>query len=372
MTTAALILAAGRGTRAGGGLPKQWREIGGTSVAERAIRAFRDHPAIGPLVLVVHPDDRDLAPGGIEVVAGGATRAESVRKGLEALENRAERVLIHDAARPFVSASVIDRVLAALDSHAAAAPGIAVVDTLWQGAASVEGQVPREGLWRAQTPQGFRLDAILAAHRAHAGEATDDVAVARAAGIEVAIVQGDEANFKITTETDFSRADKALRGDMDVRTGNGYDVHRFGEGDHVMLCGVAVPHGRGLQGHSDADVGLHALSDAIYGALAEGDIGRHFPPSDPQWKGTASHVFLAHAAELAGRRGYRISNADVTLVCEYPKIGPHAVDMQAEIARIVGVEPGRISVKATTSERLGFTGREEGIAALATVTLVTA
>ena len=370
MTTAALILAAGRGTRAGGDLPKQWREIGGLSVAARAIGAFASHPEVSGIVLVVHPDDLDQAPEGVALVSGGASRAASVRAGLEALAGKADRVLIHDAARPFVSRGVIDRVLRALDRHPAAAPGLAVVDTLWQGSGTVAGQVARDGLWRAQTPQGFRLDEILAAHRAHDGEATDDVAVARAAGIDVAIVAGDEANFKITTQADFIRADKVLRGDMDVRTGNGYDVHRFGPGDHVMLCGVRVPHGRGLQGHSDADVGLHALSDAIYGALAEGDIGRHFPPSDPQWKGTESHVFLAHATALAMNRGYRIGNADVTLVCEHPKVGPHAPEMQAEIGRIIGIKTGRVSVKATTSERLGFTGREEGIAALATVTLV--
>jgi 2-C-methyl-D-erythritol 4-phosphate cytidylyltransferase/2-C-methyl-D-erythritol 2,4-cyclodiphosphate synthase len=235
----------------------------------------------------------------------------------------------------------------------------------------VAGTVDRAGLWRAQTPQAFRYAPILAAHLAHPGGAADDVEVARAAGLDVVIVEGEETNLKLTFPGDFARAEAILKGrDMDVRLGNGYDVHAFCEGDHVWLCGVRVPHGRGLLGHSDADVGMHALTDAIYGALAEGDIGRHFPPSDPQWKGAASHIFLAHAIGLARSRGYELGNCDVTLVCERPKIGPYALEMQAELARIMGVDAGRVSVKATTSERLGFTGREEGIAALATATLV--
>jgi 2-C-methyl-D-erythritol 4-phosphate cytidylyltransferase/2-C-methyl-D-erythritol 2,4-cyclodiphosphate synthase len=234
----------------------------------------------------------------------------------------------------------------------------------------VTGALPRDGLWRAQTPQGFRFAPILAAHRAHPGGAADDVEVARWAGVPVAIVPGDEANFKITFAGDFSRAEKALEAGMDVRTGQGFDVHAFCEGDHVTLCGVRVPHSRGLLGHSDADVGMHALTDAIYGALAAGDIGRHFPPSDPQWKGADSRIFLDHAATLARARGYRIANADVTLICERPKIGPHAAEMAARLAEITGIPADRVGVKATTSERLGFTGREEGIAALASVTLI--
>ena len=367
MTTVALILAAGRGLRAGGD-PKQWREVGGIPVVRRAIAAF---DGLVDRIVVVVPEGQAARLPDVETVTGGPTRAASVRAGLEAVAD-SERVLIHDAARPLVPRSVIRAVLDALETHAAAAPGLAVVDTLWQGASTVTGQVPREGLWRAQTPQGFRTAQILTAHRAHVGEATDDVAVARSAGIEVAIVPGDETGFKITTDADFSRAENMLRGGMDVRLGNGYDVHRFGPGDHVMLCGIRVPHGRGLQGHSDADVGLHALTDALYGALAEGDIGRHFPPSDLQWKGAESHVFLAHAASLARARGYSLGNADITLVCEYPKIGPHVPEMRTEIARIMEVPMDRISVKATTSEQLGFTGREEGIAALATATLVRA
>jgi len=281
-------------------------------------------------------------------------------------------VLIHDGARPLVSGRVIARVLAALDGAPAAAPALAVTDALWTGVQGrVSGTQDRSGLYRAQTPQGFHFDAILAAHRAHAGSAADDVEVARGAGLDVAIVEGEEDNLKLTFPGDFARAETILKGrGMDIRLGNGYDVHAFCEGDHVWLCGVKVPHGKGLLGHSDADVGMHALTDAIYGALAEGDIGRHFPPTDPQWKGAASHIFLRHAADLARSRGFQISNCDVTLICERPKIGPHAAAMQAALAEIMGIEVGRVSVKATTSERLGFTGREEGIASIVTATLV--
>ncbi|MFM2354378.1 MAG: hypothetical protein RLZZ528_114 [Pseudomonadota bacterium] len=373
--TAAVIVAAGRGTRAGDGQPKQWRDLGGSSVLARSVSAFR---GFGRQIVVLHPDDMqrglDMFRGSVTLVAGGATRTASVRAALEALDGSGlSHVLIHDAARPLVSQGVIDRVLGALDRSIAAAPALPVSDALWSGEAGlVTEAVDRSGLWRAQTPQGFDLAAILAAHRAFAGEAADDVAIAGAAGIPVAIVEGNEDNFKLTYAGDFGRAERMLRAGMDIRTGNGFDVHAFTTGDHVMLCGVRVPHDRALLGHSDADVGMHALTDAIYGALAEGDIGRHFPPSDSQWKGAASEIFLAHAGRLAMTRGYRIANADVTLICERPKVGPHAAAMQAELSRILAMEPGRISVKATTSERLGFTGREEGIAAIATVTLVSA
>jgi len=248
-----------------------------------------------------------------------------------------------------------------------------VTDALWTGdGIHVTGTRDRNGLYRAQTPQGFRYDAIVQAHAAHPGGAADDVEVARAAGLDVAIVPGEERNLKITGPDDFARAEALLKETerMDIRLGNGYDVHRFGDGDHVVLCGIKVPHGRGLQGHSDADVGMHAVTDALYGAMAEGDIGRHFPPSDPQWKGAASEIFLRHAVDLAGSKGFTISNIDLTLICERPKIGPHAPAMTAEMCRIMGMEADRVSIKATTSERLGFTGREEGIAAIATATLV--
>jgi 2-C-methyl-D-erythritol 4-phosphate cytidylyltransferase/2-C-methyl-D-erythritol 2,4-cyclodiphosphate synthase len=370
MDTAVIIVAAGRGTRMGGEVPKQWQMLAGKPVLEHTVAAFAGFP----VVVVIHPDDRARAEAlGVPLVDGGASRDASVLAGLRALEGSgATRVLIHDGARPLVSRALVDRLVGALDAHEGAAPALAVTDALWRGEGGlVAGTVDRAGLYRAQTPQAFRLAPILAAHLAHPGGAADDVEVARAAGLDVLIVEGEETNLKLTYPGDFARAEAILKGrGMDVRLGNGYDVHAFCEGDHVWLCGVKVPHGKGLLGHSDADVGMHALTDAIYGALAEGDIGRHFPPSDPQWKGAASHIFLAHAIALARSRGYELGNCDVTLVCERPKIGPHALAMQAELARIMGVDAGRVSVKATTSERLGFTGREEGIAALATAVLV--
>jgi len=375
MTICAIIVAAGRGTRAGGEIPKQWQRLGARSIAAHAMQPFADHPAIRTMVLVLHPDDIDSdlwrdTPAALRV-AGGDTRKASVMAGLSAVPDGTTQVLIHDAARPLVTAAIIDRVLSALTTHQGAAPAVAVTDTLWHGAEGhVTGVQDRSGLYRAQTPQGFHLAPLLAAHHAQTDDATDDVGVARAAGLEVAIVEGDENNIKITTPGDFARATKLMRQDMDIRCGNGYDVHRFGPGDHVWLCGVKVPHGRSLQGHSDADVGMHAVTDAIYGALGKGDIGQHFPPSDPQWKGAESRIFLRHAVELARDQGYQISNVDCTLVCEYPKIGPHQPAMRAALAAIMGLDAVRISVKATTSERLGFTGREEGIASIATVTLV--
>nr|WP_309502243.1 bifunctional 2-C-methyl-D-erythritol 4-phosphate cytidylyltransferase/2-C-methyl-D-erythritol 2,4-cyclodiphosphate synthase [uncultured Roseovarius sp.] len=374
MIVAAIIVAAGRGTRAGGPVPKQWQPLAGRRVIDWTLDRFRAHPRIARLVLVLHPDDMADWPHvpGIEVVAGGATRSASVRNGLEHLaSSNVTHVLIHDVARPCTAPTTIDAVADALEHAVAAAPALPVTDALWHGQADrVTGTQDRAGLYRAQTPQGFDLAAILEAHRDHPDPAADDVAIARAAGLDVVIVPGDETNLKITHPGDFARAEAHLGKPMDIRIGNGYDVHRFGPGDHVMLCGVAVPHERGLQGHSDADVGLHALTDAIYGALAEGDIGRHFPPSDPQWKGAESHIFLRHAVALASEKGFSISNMDLTLICERPKIGPQAAAMQAAVAEITGLAPERISVKATTSERLGFTGREEGIAAIATAALV--
>ncbi|SNR71031.1 bifunctional 2-C-methyl-D-erythritol 4-phosphate cytidylyltransferase/2-C-methyl-D-erythritol 2,4-cyclodiphosphate synthase [Puniceibacterium sediminis] len=376
MTIAALIVAAGRGTRAGGAVPKQWQQLGGKPVARWTLERFAhlDH-----LVLVVNPDDMGRAEAvckglPVTLVAGGADRAGSVRAGLEALVDSApDLVLIHDVARPCVERRVIDTVIDALAGADAAAPALAVTDALWTGAQNqVSGTRDRSGLYRAQTPQGFRYDAILAAHRAHPGGAADDVEVARAAGIAVLITQGDERNLKITGPDDFARAAALLETGMDIRLGNGFDVHRFCDGDHVMLCGVRVAHDHGLDGHSDADVGMHSVTDALYGALAEGDIGRHFPPSDPQWKGAESHIFLRHAVGLAREKGYEISNIDVTLICEFPKIGPHAGIMMEKMAQIMELRMDQVSVKATTSERLGFTGRGEGIAALATAALVRA
>ena len=370
---AVIITAAGRGTRMGGE-PKQWRDLAGQSVLARSIAAFANFPRI---VVVLAPEDMDRGiaelSGPVVLVAGGESRSGSVRAGLETLEGSgATHVLIHDGARPLVSADVIAGVVAALDGGAvAAAPAVPVTDALWRGEdGKVTGMQSREGLFRAQTPQGFRLDAILAAHRAFPEGAADDVELARRAGHEVVITDGAEDNLKLTYGPDFDRARRILGTGMDIRLGNGFDVHAFEDGDHVTLCGVRVAHDRALKGHSDADVGMHALTDAIYGALAEGDIGRHFPPSDPQWKGAASEIFLRHAADLARTRGFAIGNADVTLICEAPKIGPHAVAMQDRLAAIMGIGADRISVKATTSERLGFTGRGEGIAAIATATLI--
>jgi 2-C-methyl-D-erythritol 4-phosphate cytidylyltransferase / 2-C-methyl-D-erythritol 2,4-cyclodiphosphate synthase len=379
MRTAGLIVAAGRGERLGGDTPKQYRALGPGTVLGRSVAALLENPAIGPVRVVIHTADRRryaaalgsvADPRLLPPVAGGASRAESVLAGLESLAAAApDRVLIHDAARPFAGTAVVSAVLAALDGAPGAVPALPVFDALWRGTdGCADEPVPRTGLWRAQTPQGFHFAPILAAHRRRSCEAADDVTVARNAGIEVRIVPGDEANFKITTSADLARANAG--GVMDIRTGNGFDVHAFGPGDGVTLCGIAIPFDRALVGHSDADVGMHALTDAIFGALAEGDIGQWFPPSNPVWKGAASSVFLEKALERAAARGFAISHLDVTLVCEAPKIGPHAETMRGALARIAGIGPDRISVKATTSERMGFTGRGEGIAALATATLV--
>ena len=374
MHTGIVVVAAGRGVRAGGGMPKQWQQVAGRPVARWTLEALLP---FGPVVLVVNPADREVAAQvcaglTVTVVDGGADRAASVRAGLEALAAGApDRVLIHDVARPCVSHDIVTSVLRALDSHPGAAPALPVTDALWTGSGDlVTGTRDRDGLFRAQTPQGFHFAAILAAHKAHPGGAADDVAVARAAGLDVAIVPGDDRNLKITAPGDFARAEHHLRGPMDIRLGNGFDVHAFEDGDAVILCGIKVPHSHKLKGHSDADVGMHAVTDAIYGALAEGDIGRHFPPSDPQWKGAASEIFLRHAVDLARSKGFDIGNIDLTLICERPKIGPHAIEMTSNMSHLLDLEPGRVSIKATTSERLGFTGREEGIAALATATLV--
>ncbi len=374
MITAAIIVAAGRGTRAGGGTPKQWQPLAGRRVADWTIDRFKGQ--VDHIVLVLSEDDQsawsEFEGTNLILAAGGQDRAASVRNGLNALADLdIKHVLIHDVARPCATTELIQSVLSALKASPAAAPGLAVTDALWTGDGRVvTGTQDRTGLFAAQTPQGFHYDAIVSAHATHPGGAADDVEVARAAGLDVAIVPGDADNLKITRPEDFARAERILGTDMDVRLGNGYDVHRFGDGDHVILCGVKVPHDRGLQGHSDADVGMHAVTDAIYGALAQGDIGQHFPPSDPQWKGAASEIFLRHAVQLAETMGYAISNVDCTLVCEYPKIGPHAEAMRVEMARITGLRADQVSVKATTSERLGFTGRSEGIASLATACLV--
>ncbi|WP_089994549.1 bifunctional 2-C-methyl-D-erythritol 4-phosphate cytidylyltransferase/2-C-methyl-D-erythritol 2,4-cyclodiphosphate synthase [Cognatiyoonia koreensis] len=370
----AILVAAGKGERAGGNVPKQWQLLHGKTVLEHSLKSLSSSCQTTVVVLnendLVRWNETGLAAD--IVVTGGETRDASVRAGLDALaDHNPDYVLIHDAARPLVSQTVIANVIAALDHHDGAAPAVPVVDALWTGQDRiVTGTQDRTGLFRAQTPQGFRYAVIRDAHAAHAGTAADDVEVARAAGLTVAIVPGDEDNIKITGPDDLARATRLMEQTMDIRLGNGYDVHRFGPGDHVWLCGIKVPHERGLQGHSDADVGMHAVTDAIYGALGMGDIGQHFPPSDPQWKGARSEIFLRHAVELASEQGFSVSNVDCTLVCEYPKIGPHQPAMKAALADIIGISADRISVKATTSEQLGFTGRGEGIASLATATLV--
>jgi 2-C-methyl-D-erythritol 4-phosphate cytidylyltransferase/2-C-methyl-D-erythritol 2,4-cyclodiphosphate synthase len=381
----ALIVAAGSGERFGGELPKQYLELAGQPLLRRAIEAFLYHPEVGAVQVVYQPAHHDLylaATTGLELpepVAGGATRQDSGRLGLERLaespQGPPDRVLIHDAARPLVDAGTISRVLAALDHAPAAIAAVPVIDTLKRGEGGfTAGTVDRDGLWRAQTPQGFRFPAILDAHRRLAGAGlTDDAAVAEAAGLAVALVQGSPDNLKVTTPSDLERAHRLLGAGAavpDVRTGLGFDVHRFAPGDAVMLCGVAVPHSQRLDGHSDADVALHALTDAVLGAIGAGDIGNHFPPSDPQWRGVDSAVFLRHAASLVRGRGGRIGHVDVTVICERPKVGPHRAAMVARLAELLEIDPDRVSVKATTTERLGFTGREEGIAAQAVATVI--
>jgi 2-C-methyl-D-erythritol 4-phosphate cytidylyltransferase / 2-C-methyl-D-erythritol 2,4-cyclodiphosphate synthase len=388
---ASIIVAAGRGSRAGsaGGVPKQYWPIGGVPMVAHAIDAFAAHPAVGDILVVIHPDDtvryeaaaRPFAGRLRPPVQGGSTRQESVRAGLEALAASApDRVLIHDAARPFLDAPLIDRVLAGLEAHPAALPCLPVTDTLKRASAGrVTGTVDRRELWRAQTPQGFSYEAILAAHRAAAkevalGEFTDDAGLAQWFGLEVALVEGSESNRKLTSAEDLAIADglvqlRGARKGPVMRVGSGYDVHAFGPGDAVILCGVAIPHHKKLIGHSDADVGLHALTDALLGTLGDGDIGAHFPPSDDRWRGAASELFLKDAARRLAARGGEIVHVDLTFLCEAPRIGPYRDQMRARLAEMLGLDLSQVSVKATTNEGLGFIGRGEGIAAMATATV---
>jgi 2-C-methyl-D-erythritol 4-phosphate cytidylyltransferase/2-C-methyl-D-erythritol 2,4-cyclodiphosphate synthase len=381
--TAAILVAAGRGLRAGAGGPKQYRTIGGKTVIFRAMEPFCIHPLVFAVQPVLNPDDTAVfneAARGLRhqpPTAGGATRQASVHAGLEALAaQEPDIVLIHDAARPFVSQALISRAIDAASRTGAAIPVIPVTDTvkLVDAGGNIEATPERARLRVAQTPQAFRFDVILDAHRRAArdgrSEFTDDAAIAEWAGLTVATFEGDAANMKLTTPEDFVREEGRLASLLgDIRTGTGYDVHAFGAGDHVMICGVRVPHTKGFLAHSDGDVGLHALVDAILGALADGDIGSHFPPSDAQWKGASSDRFLKYAADRVTARGGRIANLEVTLICERPKIGPLRDTMRARIAEIADVDVSRVAVKATTSERLGFTGREEGIAATASATI---
>lgn len=374
----ALIVAAGHGVRAGEGLPKQYRPLAGTAVLRRSIDAFLKHPMVDHVQVVIGPEHGELyeaATAGLALpspVAGGETRQESVLRGLEGLTNlQPTFVLVHDAARPLVSAEIITATIDALETHDGALPVLAAADTLKRTRDGiVETTVPRENLGAAQTPQGFRFDKILAAHRAARDtSATDDAAIAELAGLNVAAVPGSRLNMKLTTPEDFVIAEALLGHAGTTRTGQGFDVHRFGPGDHIWLCGLRVEHTNGLIGHSDADVGLHALTDALLGAAALGDIGQHFPPSDERWRGAASHIFLTRAANLIAERGGRIEHVDVTLICERPKVAPRREAMIARIAELLALDTKRVSVKATTTEGLGFTGRAEGIAAQAIATV---
>ena len=384
MSCIALVVAAGRGHRFGGEVPKQYLKLGGIAVLRHCLERFVNHPRVGAARVVIHPDDRalyDEAVAGLDLptpIHGGARRQDSVRLGLESLETSApDHVLIHDAARPFVDDDTIGRTLDALATMPGAIVAVPVADTIKRAGPgpgnAIAGTVDRTGLWRAQTPQGFRYRDILAAHRAAAQgpEMTDDAAVAELAGLEVALVRGSEDNFKVTTMDDLGRAERMLAARAgETRVGTGFDVHRLGKKqDYVVLCGVRVAHESGLIGHSDADVGLHALTDAILGALGIGDIGSFFPPSDDRWKGADSAMFIRHAADQVRQRGGQIVHLDVTIICERPKVGPHRQAMARRIGDILGLDPTRVSIKATTTEELGFTGRREGIAAQAAATI---
>jgi 2-C-methyl-D-erythritol 4-phosphate cytidylyltransferase/2-C-methyl-D-erythritol 2,4-cyclodiphosphate synthase len=376
---AVLVVAAGRGERAGGTLPKQYAPLLGKPILRWALEAFLHDRKVALVQVVIGSEDQEhyaRATQGLNLLpplAGGPTRQHSVMHGLEALAHRRpDYVLIHDAARPLVSRQVIDRVITALEGGAdGAVPLLAVADTLRRLDGGHWVTVPRDGLLRAQTPQGFRFTKILEAHRRFAKEdVTDDMALAEMAGLHVQAVAGEDANMKVTNPDDFALAEAQLRARLgESRTGMGYDVHRFTAGDHVWLCGVKVPHDHALEGHSDADAGLHALTDAILGALGAGDIGQHFPPSDERWRGAPSWKFLNHAASLVRDRGGVIVHCDVTIICERPKVGPHREAMRARIAEILQLDSTRISVKATTTEGLGFEGRREGLAAQAVATV---
>ena len=375
---AALIVAAGRGHRFGGEIPKQYCTLYGEPVLRHTLSKFVAHPDVNAIITVIHTDDRALYDeaaaglGVIEPVSGGASRQESVYNGLEALANmQPDAVLIHDAARPFFTDALISEIVAALDLYVGAAPGIPVADTLKRVRDGfVETTVDRSDLWRVQTPQGFRYPEILAAHKAAAGmNLTDDAAIAEKAGFDVVMLEGVEGNMKITRAEDLDMIGWARAAEWEYRTGQGFDVHRFEPGDKLQLCGVSIDHDKSLAGHSDADVGLHALTDAILGAAAAGDIGEHFPPTDPQWRDANSSIFLRYAAKLLMDMDAKIVNVDVTLICEAPKVAPYRAKMRAILADLLNLEVDRVGIKATTTEKLGFTGRREGIAAQALATI---
>ena len=374
MTVTALIVAAGKGERAGGGVPKQYRLLGGKPVLRWAVESLIRHPAVQSTRVVIGEGQQELANAALEgldvgaTIEGGAERADSVRAGLAMIE--ADAVLVHDAARPFCPSGVVDRLLASLEFHEGAAPVLPVGDTLARVGESIEELVDRNGMVRVQTPQAFRLDRLRTAYGQWSGPApTDETTVVRAAGMTVAAVQGDAALEKLTLPSDFERAEQWLAGRLSPRTGTGFDVHAFAGEGPIMLGGIEVPHNRGLAGHSDADVVLHAITDALLGAAGLGDIGEHFPPSDPRWKGADSSLFLSHATQLLRARGAIIDHVDCTIVAEAPKIGPHRSAMRARIAGIAGLSIDQVSIKATTTEGLGFTGRREGIAAQAVASI---
>jgi 2-C-methyl-D-erythritol 4-phosphate cytidylyltransferase/2-C-methyl-D-erythritol 2,4-cyclodiphosphate synthase len=373
--TTALIVAAGTGSRAGADMPKQYLSLAGKAVLAHAIDALAAHPSIDEIRVVIGAGQEQLYADAIAgrtlaaPVTGGSTRRESVANGIAATQNA--RILIHDAARPFLPGTVIDRLLAALDQAPGAVPVLPVADTLAESGAELGPNVPRDRLARVQTPQAFHTDAIRAAHAAWdaAEEATDDAQIARAAGLTVKTVEGSPALDKLTYPSDFAAAEQRLAAAMISRTALGFDVHAFTDGEGVWIGGIHIPHSRALAGHSDADVGLHALTDALLGTIGDGDIGTHFPPSDPKWRGAASHLFLTHARELIAAKGGRIDHVDLTIICEEPKVGPHRDAIRTRVAGLLGLAEAKISIKATTTERLGFTGRREGIAAQAAATV---
>jgi 2-C-methyl-D-erythritol 4-phosphate cytidylyltransferase/2-C-methyl-D-erythritol 2,4-cyclodiphosphate synthase len=374
MSVTALIVAAGKGERLGGGVPKQFRLLGGKPVLRWAVESLIRHPSVRSTRVIVGEAQEERAAGvlaGLEVgtlIQGGAERADSVRAGLAVIQGDA--VLVHDAARPFCPPPVIDRLLASLEFSEGAAPVLPVGDTLARAGEALGEPIDRAGLVRVQTPQAFRLDALRSAYTRWSGPSpTDETTVLRATGMSVATVEGDPALEKLTLPADFERAEQWLAGRLSPRTGLGFDVHAFSGEGPIMLGGIQVPHDRGLSGHSDADVVLHAITDALLGAAGLGDIGEHFPPSDPQWKDAASALFLAHAVDLLGERGAVIDHIDCTVIAEAPKVGPHRAAMRARIAEIAGLSVDRVSVKATTTEGLGFTGRREGIAAQAVASI---
>jgi 2-C-methyl-D-erythritol 4-phosphate cytidylyltransferase/2-C-methyl-D-erythritol 2,4-cyclodiphosphate synthase len=375
-----LIVAAGSGSRFGGALPKQYCDLAGETILRRSVLAFLNHPYVDSVRVVISPAHRDMydkAVGDLglpQPVAGGASRQESVLLGLEALakDDPPDFVMIHDGARPLVDAETITNVRRALDTHEGAIAAKRVVDTLKKGnGEKIVTTVDRSDLWQAYTPQGFRFPSILDGHRQCAGaQLTDDASVAEKMGLTVVLISSNPDNMKITNPEDLDRAARVLGHNYgDIRTGMGFDVHRLIPGDKIILCGVTLPHTFMCEGHSDADVALHALVDAILGAMSAGDIGQHFPPSDPQWKGKDSAHFVRHAVRMVSERGGIIANVDITLMCEAPRVGPHRDAMIKRVAELLEISPSRVSVKATTTERLGFTGRGEGIAAQAVATL---